>query len=181
MGWPLGHTSLEPLPKEEFDAWLEGFTRQDLRDVRQAVQPASHGQRSSSGCEAVPCAEALQQDMRQQQKRTEAAELSMACEEASEGCMRGMRLLKETDGAPLRPRPDEQRSVESSDAMQSLPRLLARYGKEGWTSGRWEDAVARTVHGMPHRAYRIKAIGNGQVPKAAATAWRILTEGGPTP
>jgi DNA (cytosine-5)-methyltransferase 1 len=49
--------------------------------------------------------------------------------------------------------------------------------------GRWptEPGVGRVVDGMAHRAHRIKALGNGQVSRVAATAWRILTEDRMTP
>ena len=40
-----------------------------------------------------------------------------------------------------------------------------------------EPAVGRVAHGVAHRVDRLKAIGNGQVPAAAATAWNILNEG----
>jgi DNA (cytosine-5)-methyltransferase 1 len=36
--------------------------------------------------------------------------------------------------------------------------------------------LCRTPNGLPHQMDRLKAIGNGQVPLCAATAWRILTE-----
>jgi len=42
-----------------------------------------------------------------------------------------------------------------------------------WAS---EPSVGRMAHGMAHRVDRLKAIGNGQVPAVAATAWRILTD-----
>jgi DNA (cytosine-5)-methyltransferase 1 len=44
--------------------------------------------------------------------------------------------------------------------------------------GRWptQPGVCRVADGMAHRADRLKAIGNGQVPRVAATAWRLLTE-----
>ena len=45
----------------------------------------------------------------------------------------------------------------------------------GWWSA--EPNVGRTATGIPNRAARIKALGNGQVPIQAATAWMIL--GGP--
>ena len=39
-----------------------------------------------------------------------------------------------------------------------------------------ESNVCRVVNGMATRVDRIKALGNGQVPLCAATAWRILSE-----
>ena len=46
-------------------------------------------------------------------------------------------------------------------------------------SARWwetEPNVDRVVDGMASRVDRLKAIGNGQVPLCAATAWRILSQ-----
>jgi DNA (cytosine-5)-methyltransferase 1 len=45
--------------------------------------------------------------------------------------------------------------------------------------GEWwaaEPDVGRVAHGMAARVDRLKAIGNGQVPMVAATAWKILTD-----
>jgi len=39
-----------------------------------------------------------------------------------------------------------------------------------------ESNVCRVVNGMATRVDRIKALGNGQVPLCAATAWRILSD-----
>jgi DNA (cytosine-5)-methyltransferase 1 len=43
--------------------------------------------------------------------------------------------------------------------------------------GRWptEPDVGRVANGVAHRVDRIKALGNGQVPRVAATAWEILS------
>jgi len=38
-----------------------------------------------------------------------------------------------------------------------------------------ESNVGRMAHGVAARVDRLKAIGNGQVPQAAALAWKILT------
>ena len=45
------------------------------------------------------------------------------------------------------------------------------------SSSRWqfEPNVGRVVNGMASRVDRLKAIGNGQVPLCAATAWKLLT------
>ena len=37
-----------------------------------------------------------------------------------------------------------------------------------------EPDVGRVAHGIPARVDRLKAIGNGQVPLCAASAWRLL-------
>ena len=46
-------------------------------------------------------------------------------------------------------------------------------GPETWDV---EPDIPRVTTGQENRVARIKAIGNGQVPPCAATAWRILTE-----
>jgi len=47
----------------------------------------------------------------------------------------------------------------------------------GWEQDPAETGdVPRIGQGIANRAARLKAIGNGQVPAAAALAWRILTE-----
>jgi DNA (cytosine-5)-methyltransferase 1 len=46
-------------------------------------------------------------------------------------------------------------------------------GSRKWWSA--EPNVGRVAHGVAVRVDRLKAIGNGQVPLCAATAWRILT------
>jgi DNA (cytosine-5)-methyltransferase 1 len=42
-----------------------------------------------------------------------------------------------------------------------------------WTT---EPNVGRVVNGLASRVDRLKAIGNGQVPLCAATAWKLLSE-----
>ena len=65
-------------------------------------------------------------------------------------------------------------SVNQSERQegQSWARIIG--GSRGW----WESEpnVGRVVNGMASRVDRLKAIGNGQVPLCAATAWRILNE-----
>jgi DNA (cytosine-5)-methyltransferase 1 len=46
-------------------------------------------------------------------------------------------------------------------------------GSREWWSA--EPSVGRVAHGVAHRVDRLKAIGNGQVPLCAASAWRLLT------
>jgi len=44
--------------------------------------------------------------------------------------------------------------------------------RRAWPS---DAGILRVADGVAHRTHRIKAAGNGQVPRVAAAAWRILT------
>lgn len=46
-------------------------------------------------------------------------------------------------------------------------------GNAGWWAS--EPELGRMAHGVAHRTHRLKAIGNGQVPQCAATAFRHLS------
>ena len=39
-----------------------------------------------------------------------------------------------------------------------------------------QPGLCRTPNGLPHQMDRLKAVGNGQIPIVAATAWRILSD-----
>ena len=55
-------------------------------------------------------------------------------------------------------------------------RVSERDSKTRFTNNWWsvEPDVGRVVNGLADRMVRIKALGNGQVPLCAATAWNIL-------
>ena len=48
------------------------------------------------------------------------------------------------------------------------------FGRSSWWST--EPSIPRVADGVAARVDRLKAIGNGQVPLCAATAWRILND-----
>lgn len=66
--------------------------------------------------------------------------------------------------APSGKRRPESGAPESSRASQVAP--------YGWPP---EPGVGRMADGVAHWPDRIKAIGNGQVPRVAATAWTLLS------
>lgn len=68
-----------------------------------------------------------------------------------------------------------QRQGNQRQGNQRQERNESQYAdisRPGWW--RVEPGVGRVVDGMAHRAHRLKAIGNGQVPQCRAAAWRIL-------
>ncbi|WP_208630914.1 DNA cytosine methyltransferase [Ralstonia insidiosa] len=56
-----------------------------------------------------------------------------------------------------------------------VAREAAHDGYFGGTEWPPEPAVGRMAHGVAHRVDRLTALGNGQVPRVAATAWRLLS------
>jgi DNA (cytosine-5)-methyltransferase 1 len=65
-------------------------------------------------------------------------------------------------------------SVCSKESGDWKTNLLESIGKpEFWSV---EPNVGRVADGVASRVDRLKAIGNGQVPLCAATAWRLLTK-----
>jgi DNA (cytosine-5)-methyltransferase 1 len=66
-----------------------------------------------------------------------------------------------------------ERRQDGRNIQQTKP----RFGESGWSvSTNWliEPNVGRVADGVAARVDRLKAIGNGQVPLCAATAWRLL-------
>ncbi|HFT8008599.1 TPA: DNA cytosine methyltransferase [Burkholderia cenocepacia] len=71
----------------------------------------------------------------------------------------------------------EQRIVSGRAETQEREGSFERSDRpRGYGFGRWpsEPGMGRVVDGMAHRAHRIKALGNGQVPRVAATAFTLL-------
>jgi DNA (cytosine-5)-methyltransferase 1 len=78
-------------------------------------------------------------------------------EMADAGCSHGQRRAQR-QGQPGHAR-QELAAIERADWWQSEP------------------DVGRVANGVAHRVDRLRALGNGQVPRCAATAWRMLTGG----
>jgi len=78
-------------------------------------------------------------------------------------------LWPEGDSAPL----DSEKKIGPSSTIHNQP------GGEGFGTKQWwqiEPSVARMGDGVAYALDRSKAIGNGQVPLCAATAWKILND-----
>lgn len=77
----------------------------------------------------------------------------------------GAQAYADAGGAgPSQPRPQPA----GADGQQGR-RAPSQRG--GWPA---EPGLVRMVHGVPNRVDRIRALGNAQVPRVAATAWEVL-------
>jgi len=161
---------------DEFPLWLDGIvgrgmnyeesqrSYKKLQDLW-SVNAARPLQWASGGLGRIQKAEVLFYFLRKYEEGTNEARLLLAGKEASEGCLRGLRLYAQTTGTPHRPRHKKQRTNKHSDPVQTLSRFLAHDGQEGWEINSWEDAVPRVAQGVPHRVDRLKALGNAVVPQ----------------
>ncbi|WP_376747578.1 DNA cytosine methyltransferase [Burkholderia pseudomallei] len=71
----------------------------------------------------------------------------------------------------------EQRIITGGAEAQEREGSFERSDRpRGYGFGRWpaEPGMGRVVDGMAHRAHRIRTLGNGQVPRVAATAFTLL-------
>ena len=71
-------------------------------------------------------------------------------------------------------KPQQKRCVENKFGRTFYGAEKTRgIGQKPWPA---EPGLVRMVHGVANQRDRIFALGNGQVPRVAATAWRILSE-----
>jgi DNA (cytosine-5)-methyltransferase 1 len=96
-------------------------------------------------------------------------------------------LKSSSDTARARNQPGGGGEALADSSSAGLPQpkhediCRARRREEGRAiaqQSRWppEPALGRVAHGVAHRTDRIKAIGNGQVSRVAAAAWRLLSD-----
>jgi hypothetical protein len=182
MGWVDDWTSLDPISHVKMCFWLMGMCdgaetgRTEVLRMLRKGNAAKEIQRAIGRPVGFSEAAILLAELCEHSNRPDEARVFMACAEALEEDVRGVRLHEGTTGAPHRPRQDQQRAGEHPNFMQALSRLLAHHGQAAWKAGSWEDAIPRVATGVAHRVDRLKAIGNGQVPLCAAEAWRLLME-----
>lgn len=67
---------------------------------------------------------------------------------------------------------EEQPCQPGDDGAERTPAKRGRNGRGWWGT---EPDVGRLADGVANRVDRLRALGNGQVPAVAATAWRLLT------
>jgi hypothetical protein len=102
------------------------------------------------------------------------ARIFFSCQKILEEELRSLWTQQDASCTPYRPEHQEQFGEQHPDTMQALSQLLAHYGKKAWQDSSWENAIPRVDRDIQARVERLKAIGNGQVPLCAATAWELL-------
>lgn len=156
MNWPIKWSSMEEVSSEHFEYWkktsaanVSGFD--GVRDLRLNQDAATTPQeRKHDGQQTDEHTVTMRQMPRQS---TCKAEVGTSQQEE--------RLSTLQERIPIQ--------TSKTKVLQSELRESLGLGAE--------ETTPRTSNGVKNRVDRIKAIGNGQVPSVAATAFRILSEG----
>ena len=82
-------------------------------------------------------------------------------------------LAADADSARLQGRDSEELPERASQRTAGQSSASTPRTYDWWQT---EPPVGRVVDGLAHRVDRLRALGNGQVPMAAATAWHYLME-----
>jgi hypothetical protein len=161
MGWPIGWSSLIPLPKENYDDWKRktlGRTETSAKEIRgykmsnvwwdddpsgTPYRPQSTEQFAGEHQDTLP---ELPQGRAHAKRRLGKGGGS---EEKMSNLWKGISTKKATPGDTLR-----------------RPRMLEEKGQ----------IIGRTAVGIKYRVDRLTALGNGQVPGVVREAWERLSK-----
>lgn len=173
MNWPLGWSSLEPLPKEKYNEWIgknQGAQNSathnppvEMRDVRQVGrgQASSRSQPTTGSDSVMPGVPPQSGCGSHEGGRIEGRNETMGWTEQVED------MPEVRQGIPLQ--------QTETDNVQSVMRQSAGVDEAWWSQE--PPGVPRVTVGCENRVDRLEAIGDGQIPAVAATAFRILSGG----
>ncbi|ERY52193.1 hypothetical protein Q057_04732 [Pseudomonas aeruginosa BL03] len=160
MNWPMGWTSLEAITHEHFKHWQESgaaYLRGDrVQELWFDQDPSETPQGSES---AEQCSREYRDSLSDlpQERAFERRDMGSWI-----GCSSNLRDMQRTISA-------NKESSERSCALRG-----SEMPERDWKARGVKEMVSKTVTGMNSRVDRIKALGNGQVPRVAAAAFSYL-------
>ncbi len=160
MNWPMGWTSLEAITHEHFKHWQESgaaYLRGDRMPEVWFDQDPSEAPQGSEPFEQ--CSREYRDSLSYlpQERALERRDVGSRISRSS-----NLRDMQITISA-------KKESPERSCALRGSEML-----ERDWKARGIKEMVSRTATGMTDRIDRIKALGNGQVPRVAATAFTYL-------
>nr|WP_243246939.1 DNA cytosine methyltransferase [Pseudomonas sp. S25] len=165
--WCIVSASDTGAPHQRDRVWLVAHTscmgqQEGGLPVRESKEVSETGNRGDALAYADGARQPQPQPARQQQQQERRLGPKQRREAvADSGGQHGERLIASGTDAKVRSGP-----IERSIGPRS-------YGLRRWPT---EPAMGRVANGVAHRVDRIKALGNGQVPRVAAAAFAILTD-----
>ncbi len=163
MNWPMGWTSLEAITHEHFKHWQESGTAYLRGDRVQELWFDQDPSETPQGSEPFEqCSREYRDSLSDlpQERALERRDVG-----SRTGCSSNLRDMQITISA-------KKESPERSCALRGSEML-----ERDWKARGVKEMVSRTATGVTARVDRIKALGNGQVPRVASTAFTYLAAG----
>ncbi|WP_273648925.1 hypothetical protein [Pseudomonas aeruginosa] len=160
MNWPMGWTSLEAITHEHFKHWQESGTAYLRGDRVQELWFDQDPSETPQGSEPFEQCSIEYRDSLSDLPQERALERRDVGSRT--GCSSNLRDMQITISA-------KKESPERSCALRGSEML-----ERDWKARGVKEMVSRTATGVTARVDRIKALGNGQVPRVAATAFTYL-------
>lgn len=160
MNWPMGWTSLEAITHEHFKHWQESgaaYLRGDrVQELWFDQDPSETPQGSES---SEQCSREYRDPLSDlpQERAFERRDMGSWI-----GCSSNVRDMQSTISA-------KKKSSERSCALRG-----SEMSERDWKARGVKEMVSKTETGMNSRVDRIKALGNGQVPRVASAAFTYL-------
>lgn len=186
-----------------FSAWLDGFDMTQsrilcltyanaekkrpceiLRTLRNGVSQGEEEERPIRRPVGVSAEEVLLAYLRKLEAYyADKTRVQLEGEETSRTQLPSLRSRKKFTSTPCRSKHKKQYCGEYPNSVQALSRLLAHHSEKAWIEYRrknalagvyWESGIARVADGIPHRAHRLKALGNAVVPQCAQVVGEFI-------
>jgi DNA (cytosine-5)-methyltransferase 1 len=164
--WGVVSAAFVGAPHKRDRIWIAAYSTSIVRDERRAK---SEGQQREAGV-----ADGSNDLADSNIARCEAQRLrAIGSEESGQVVVCGGEVADSGDIGSRSPATDLELERHERPTISSLD--CEWWDREpGQTSREVESNVGRVAHGVAARVDRLKAIGNGQVPLVAATAWSLL-------
>lgn len=160
MNWPMGWTSLEAITHEHFKHWQESGAAYLHGDRVQELWFDQDPSETPQGSESSEqCSREYRDSLSDlpQERAFERRDMGSWI-----GCSSNLRDMQSTISA-------KKKSSERSCALRG-----SEMSERDWKARGVKEMVSKTVTGMNSRVDRLKALGNGQVPRVASTAFSYL-------
>jgi hypothetical protein len=162
MGWPINWTDININIKSNYEYWKQIFRKKTgTKKIQDRYMPEVWWQRDPSETSY------RQQSNEQFTKQHRNPLFGMSQIGAYEAEKLG-------SGASERGNMQNMWEVVSTEADKKINNMQSGLFKEEWPIICDEEVVERVIMSLPNRVDRLKAIGNGQVPRVAAAAYAIL-------